>query len=382
MSFSDPAVAAGSAGAAHERQAATLRVLMEALPDLFRIQTPDDYFAALLRHACRAFGTSRAFVAAFGDADLDEVTAEVEGWMTVREDVALEGRPLIVRASTAGAQPGSPVESLPASVRSAAHAVLQGNEVWTEHGTAIPLRLGTRPVGVLYLDTREADAGVEEVARLLMDTAATALENVLLQALTSGTRVGELPSRGIVLRRFRQALRSAARRGEACSILRADLDGFAQINKLHGSAAGDLALHTVARVLRFWVRDTDIVGRWGPDEFLVVLPDTPALGATKLARRLTEQTEAMAVDSGALHVPLRLSFGVATLLPPSADGVGVLEAGLLDSVATALIDKAGASLNAVRGTARAGDTGVCNWADVDPAMGGDVVSSILARLPR
>jgi hypothetical protein len=62
--------------------------------------------------------------------------------------------------------------------------------------------------------------------------------------------------------------------------------------------------------------------------------------------------------------------------------VGVLEAVLRDSVATALIDKAGASLNAVRGTARAGDTGVCNWADVDPAMGGDVVSSILARLPR
>ncbi|HET6764235.1 MAG TPA: sensor domain-containing diguanylate cyclase [Longimicrobiaceae bacterium] len=377
MSFSDP-----PADATHEQQAATLRILMEALPDLFRIQTPDDFFAALLRHACRAFGTSRAFVAAFADADLDEVTAEVEGWMTVREDVAFDGRPLIVRASTAGAQPGSPIESLPASVRAAAQLVIQGNDVWTEHGTAIPLRLGTRAVGVLYLDTREPQ-GTEQVARLLMDTAATALENVLLQALTSGTRVGELPSRGIVLRRFRQALRSAARRGEACSILRADVDGFAQINKAHGSAAGDLALHTVARVLRFWVRDTDIVGRWGPDEFLVVLPDTPALGASTLARRLAEQTEAMAVDSGALHVPLRLSFGAATLLPPGADGVGMLETGLLDGVASALIEKAGASLDSVRGTARAGETGVCKWSDVDPALGGDgFVSAILARMPR
>jgi len=381
MSFSNPT--AGASGSAAEPQAATMRILMEALPDLFRIQTPDDFFAALLRHACRAFGTSRAFVAAFADADLDEVTAEVEGWMTVREDVAFDGRPLIVRASTAGAQPGSPIESLPASVRSAAQLVLQGNDVWMEQGTAIPLRLGTRAVGVLYLDTRDANGGVEQVARLLMDTAATALENVLLQALTSGTRVGELPSRGIVLRRFRQALRSAARRGEACSILRADLDGFGQINKVHGSAAGDLALHTVARVLRFWVRDTDIVGRWGPDEFLVVLPDTPALGASTLARRLAEQTEAMAVDSGALHVPLRLSFGAATLLPPNADGVGVLDTRLLDGVATALIDRAGASLDSVRGTARAGETGVCKWSDVDPALdGGGSVSAILARLPR
>jgi diguanylate cyclase (GGDEF)-like protein len=383
MSFSDSIESAvGGALATADQRAAAMRVLLEALPDLFRIQTPDDFFAALLRHACRAFGTERAFVAALGDGDLDEVTAEVEGWMTVREDVAFDGRPLIVRASTGGAQPGSPLDALPQSVRSAAQHVLRGNELWTEHGTAIPLRLGTRAVGVLYLDVRGPLAGDADVATLLMDTAATALENALLQALTSGSRVGELPSRSLVLRRFRQALRSAARRDEPCSILRADVDGFGEVNRVHGSAAGDLALHTVARVLRFWVRDTDIVGRWGPDEFLIVLPDTPASGAAALARRLAEQTEAMAVDSGPLHVPLRLSLGVATLLAPGDDGSGVLDPRLLDGVAAMLVENAGASLDAVRGTARSGETRQCSWADADPAKAGEgFVKAVLARLP-
>jgi diguanylate cyclase (GGDEF)-like protein len=370
-------------GPAATYRAAAIRVLLEGVPDLFRIQTPDDLFAALLRHACHAFGTERAFVAAFGDADLDEVTAEVEGWMTVREDVGLEGRPLIVRASTGGAQPGSPVEALPASVRAAAEHVRQGNALWTEHGTAIPLRLGTRAVGVLYLDVRGPLAGDEEVASLLMATASTALENAMLQALTSGSRVGELPSRSMVLRRFRQALRSAARRGEPCSILRADVDGFRELNRVHGSAAGDLALHGVARVLRFWVRDTDIVGRWGPDEFLVVLPDTPPVGASSLARRLAEQVDALAVDSGSLHVPLRLSFGTATLLAPPEDGVGILDARLLDHLAATVLGAAGQSLQSVRGTGHAGDTRLCNWADADPVLSGErFVNAVLERLPR
>jgi diguanylate cyclase (GGDEF)-like protein len=261
--------------------------------------------------------------------------------------------------------------------------VRRGNALWTEHGTAIPLRLGTRAVGVLYLDVRGPLAGDEEVARLLMDTASTAMENAMLQALTSGSRVGELPSRAMVLRRFRQALRSAARRGEPCSVLLADVDGFGALNRAHGSAAGDLALHTVARVLRFWVRDTDIVGRWGSDEFLVVLPDTPASGARTLARRLAEQTDALAVDSDTLHVPLRLSFGGATVLAPPEETVGILEPRLLDHLAATVLDAAGQSLAEVRGTARAGDTRVCTWADADPALSGDrFVNAVLQRLPR
>ncbi|MDB4951933.1 MAG: response regulator receiver modulated diguanylate cyclase [Gemmatimonadetes bacterium] len=364
-----------------EQRAEAMRRLLRGVPDLFRIQTPDDLFAALLRHACLAFGTERAFVAAYADADLDELTAEVEGWMTTRGDVALTDRPLVVRASTGGAQPGSPLDALPPAVRAASLQAVRSNALWTEHGIAMPLRLGTRAVGALYLDVRGPLAQDPEIPALLMETAATALEGALLQAMTSGGRVGELPSRAFVLRRLRQSLRSSARRGEACSLLRADVDAFAEVNRQHGSGAGDLALHAVARMLRFWVRDTDIVGRWGPDEFLVVLPDTPAGGALKLARRLCEQTDQMGVESAGRHVPLRLSFGAASLLPPDPDGIGVVDTGWLDRLAAGLLERAGASLDEVRGTAGVGDIRTCTWSEMESPADA-FVAAAMARLPR
>jgi diguanylate cyclase (GGDEF)-like protein len=365
-----------------EERAAAMRRLLEAVPELFRIQQPDDFFDALMRHGCRAFGVDRAFVAAFADADLDELTAEVEGWMTTREDVAFDDRPLVIRATTGGAVPGSPLEALPAAVRVAAMEAVQTNRLYIGHGIAIPLRLGTRAVGVLYLDVRGPLAGDAEVPRLLMESAATALETVLLHAMTSGSRVGDLPSRAFVLRRLRQALRSSARRGEACAVMRADVDAFRELNRQHGAGVGDLALHAVARVLRFWTRDTDIVGRWGPDEFLIVLPDTPASGAATLARRLAAQTDQMGVESAGRSVPLRLSFGAAALLPPDPDGIGVVDTVWLDRLATGLLERAGASLDEVRGSGAVGEIRLCSWAEMEPPLTGDrFVAAALSRLP-
>src|SRR5450759_1138742 len=80
-------------------------------------------------------------------------------------------------------------------------------------------------------------------------------------------------NRQALLSRLDDELERAARYERPCSVVLVDLDHFKRVNDTHGHAAGDLVLREVAEVLRTNVRTTDIVGRYGGEEFMVVLPE-------------------------------------------------------------------------------------------------------------
>ena len=77
-----------------------------------------------------------------------------------------------------------------------------------------------------------------------------------------------------------------ARRGRPVSVILLDMDRFKSVNDRHGHEAGDDVLRSVARVLQQVTRLSDVIGRWGGEEFLVVCTDTDLEGATRLAERL------------------------------------------------------------------------------------------------
>lgn len=116
-----------------------------------------------------------------------------------------------------------------------------------------------------------------------------------------GRRVTELlqlvltdPLTGLYNRRHMEtelaALASAARRQKTpLGVLLIDVDRFKRINDRHGHDAGDAALRTVAHRLRSVVRAEDVVGRWGGDEFVVLLPSTDRDAALVLGQRLCHQ---------------------------------------------------------------------------------------------
>ncbi|MFW6051616.1 MAG: diguanylate cyclase domain-containing protein [Myxococcota bacterium] len=79
------------------------------------------------------------------------------------------------------------------------------------------------------------------------------------------------------------------RRGHPLSVLMMDLDGFKRINDTHGHEQGDRLLEQLAAALESVTRATDIPGRWGGDEFVVLLPDTRADEAERVASRLAER---------------------------------------------------------------------------------------------
>jgi diguanylate cyclase (GGDEF)-like protein len=92
-----------------------------------------------------------------------------------------------------------------------------------------------------------------------------------------------------------------------------DLDGFKLFNDTYGHPSGDDVLRTIASLLSAIVRDSDIVGRYGGDEFMAVLPDTGSQGAVELSQRVRAallESPYLAPDGQA--IPLHLSFGIAS----------------------------------------------------------------------
>jgi diguanylate cyclase (GGDEF)-like protein len=126
---------------------------------------------------------------------------------------------------------------------------------------------------------------------------------------------------------LRKETKRAVRSGRPLSLLFVDLDGFKRINDAHGHLLGSRALVEAAAVIRGSARETDIVARFGGDEFALVLPDTGPEGATSVAHRLRERIAryVFLADRGP-GLRLTASIGVATLPEGAESAEGLLHA--------------------------------------------------------
>lgn len=123
-----------------------------------------------------------------------------------------------------------------------------------------------------------------------------------------------IPNRRFMEMRLRQVLEEARRYGHRFGLLLVDLDHFKEINDRYGHGAGDSALITVARTLTRGLRAVDNVGRWGGDEFAIILPEVSEEGMRGLAERCRALVEQSRVGpDNRVHV--RVSMG-GTLLRP------------------------------------------------------------------
>ncbi|MBZ0251293.1 MAG: GGDEF domain-containing protein [Burkholderiales bacterium] len=107
-----------------------------------------------------------------------------------------------------------------------------------------------------------------------------------------------------------------------------DLDHFKRINDTHGHVAGDTAIHHAGNLIRASLRRSDLCCRWGGEEFVILLPDTPLAEAARVAGKLRAAIEAFPVPLPAADVPVTASLGVA-------EGSEEVEA-LIDRADTAL----------------------------------------------
>ncbi len=120
-----------------------------------------------------------------------------------------------------------------------------------------------------------------------------------------------LPNRQAVDERVVQEFARWRRFGEPFTMLLWDIDHFKQINDRFGHRAGDKALRIVARILREGIREVDFVGRYGGEEFLMLLPETDGDGAFKLAEKLRRAVENCGFNSRGKPVPITISCGLS-----------------------------------------------------------------------
>jgi diguanylate cyclase (GGDEF)-like protein len=95
------------------------------------------------------------------------------------------------------------------------------------------------------------------------------------------------------------------------SVLILDLDHFKKINDARGHLIGDEVLRQVSQTLKRSVREVDIPGRYGGEEFIVIMPETPLEGAHQVAERIRTAVAALRIEARGGPVPISVSIGVA-----------------------------------------------------------------------
>ncbi|OFI34501.1 GGDEF domain-containing protein [Alteromonas lipolytica] len=111
--------------------------------------------------------------------------------------------------------------------------------------------------------------------------------------------------------RFQSLYRLAKRRDSSNTAMMLDIDHFKSVNDTYGHQAGDKVIQALAQIIKQQVRETDLAGRYGGEEFAVILSDAPAEGALKVAERIRKVAEATEVTHEGQTIRFTVSLGLA-----------------------------------------------------------------------
>jgi len=133
-----------------------------------------------------------------------------------------------------------------------------------------------------------------------------------LETLSSEDSLTGLQNRRMIFERIQHEIERVRRYKAELSLIFCDLDYFKEINDTYGHKAGDEVLKTIADILRRSVRTSDVIGRYGGDEFLIVLPQTSLKGAQELAERIRISVQDTKLEmTDGKSVGTTMSIGVA-----------------------------------------------------------------------
>lgn len=184
-------------------------------------------------------------------------------------------------------------------------ALSDGQEAWLE--------ISTHPI----IGKRGAVTHVIEYMRDISERKRAELEKKLLidklEQLSRTDGLTGLLNRRALMERLENEIRRTQRYNRTLSLILCDIDQFKEVNDLYGHSVGDAVLRSTASTLSDSLRKADVIGRYGGDEFMIILPETSVHHAAGLGRKLCRafSTARLTADNGD-PVRITLSFGVAS----------------------------------------------------------------------
>jgi two-component system cell cycle response regulator len=182
------------------------------------------------------------------------------------------------------------------------------------------LDLGASDIVIKPIDSEELSARVKTQVRKkrYLDALRSRLDQSMELAVTD--QLTGLHNRRYMRNQLEQHIKRANMGGEPVSVLLADIDHFKRINDIYGHSAGDEVLREIGRRLREHIRPTDLACRYGGEEFVVIMPDTPRPLGMQAGERLRQIIAETPIEIGrGEQLRVTLSGGVSTILPPNDD---------------------------------------------------------------
>ncbi len=133
-----------------------------------------------------------------------------------------------------------------------------------------------------------------------------------LERLADQDTLTPVVNRRAFVRELSRFVSFSERYGTPSSVIYLDLNGLKGINDTHGHAAGDAVLQRIAEILTENIRESDVVGRLGGDEFGVLLAHADEAAATEKALQLVDSIETATIDWDGTAIPLKVAFGAYT----------------------------------------------------------------------
>ncbi len=339
-----------------------LRYILKTTPDLHKIQQVDELLQGILLQITGLLGAVESFLAVIPVKEPGvEEKPKADNYLVLLEDE----KELHVHASTNQTNPCPSLKDEHARLVEqaiATHTIQVGEKL-----TIVPLNVGAQSIGVIYLDRPAVESADLEILQLFANQAAVAIHNAQLFEMATVDSLTGVYGRGFLERCLEREIKSAFRSKAPLAVLMVDMDGLKPINDKLGHLVGDQAIARVGSVLKTACRTCDIIGRFGGDEFSIVLPQADLENARTLADRITTLMREEQVGDPDNPVTLSCSVGICCLRPNQLPTTQSPSNAYYQTMANHLLEKADASLYKAKQDGRDGfnEGGAIEWREME-----------------
>jgi len=202
----------------------------------------------------------------------------------------------------------------------------RGFSTWEQHPYLFKFK-NYRPItgnaefmyqNITFTPLMSADGEIDHVCIAIYDVTDIAINksgmlvaNKQLESLSRTDQLTQLNNRGYWEECLASEFLRVKRTQQPCSLLIFDIDHFKKVNDTYGHQAGDEVIRITSKITRETIRTTDIAGRYGGEEFVVILIDTPAENAKILAERLRMLMQSCPVVHEGTKIDYTISLGIA-----------------------------------------------------------------------